>query len=783
MSRLKIQADESPKWSKLPSSQIYLVGLFLVFIVGFGLQALLNYSIGQTIDRLDQQTQNTRYQGYLSENILHSIQTIETQFYRLTISQNASMREHSLAQIYQAKEAIEADLMVLQQGGQFSQRRLVQAVIEAEPILFDFNAEQTSRCPRTEAALIKTLAELVGEIEGLEGLLKHRDTLMASQASGLTQVMIDIRQHVRQLVPFFEDLLVSADGFRQLYAQSLQQVEQAVVTEKRQYRQWQIGLTLLVMLLGLISIDVVARQLRRAHQHLEASEAYVSDVLESQSSILVVTDGLTIIDASGGFFAFYDHYPDLAAFLEQYQCICDTFIKEEGLIYKFEDKNWVEYILEHPDQTHRAKILRKGKVHTFHLSATKSARFNRFIVSLTDITEIQALNQRLEQEKDRALDSAKSKSEFLANMSHEIRTPLNAILGFIEVLKEKEMDPERLRYLRTVHYSGQTLLGIINDILDFSKIENNKLEVDIHRFDPRQELSSVAHLFEARCEEKKLCFNLEIAPDLPGKIESDPLRIKQVLSNFLSNAVKFTPSGKAVSLKIYYDFEQQRLHCEVKDQGIGIAKENQAKIFEAFSQAESSTTRQFGGTGLGLSISTRLVEMLGGELKLESELGQGSCFAFSVPAKLIQAAPSVAQKSEKKITLAKLSGKVLLVEDNPTNQMLMKVVLKKIGIEFDVANDGVEGVRMFEAQPYDAILMDENMPNMSGVEATQKIRQLEAQGGQTPVPIIALTANAIKGDRERFLAAGMDNYLTKPVDFVLLGQILSNYLPAQSTDG
>jgi hypothetical protein len=167
MSRLKIQADESPKWSKLPSSQIYLVGLFLVFIVGFGLQALLNYSIGQTIDRLDQQTQNTRYQGYLSENILHSIQTIETQFYRLTISQNASMREHSLAQIYQAKEAIEADLMVLQQGGQFSQRRLVQAVIEAEPILFDFNAEQTSRCPRTEAALIKTLAELVVEIEGL----------------------------------------------------------------------------------------------------------------------------------------------------------------------------------------------------------------------------------------------------------------------------------------------------------------------------------------------------------------------------------------------------------------------------------------------------------------------------------------------------------------------------------------------------------------------------------------------------------------------------------------
>jgi two-component system, sensor histidine kinase len=761
--------------NKLSKSTLHLIALFMVFIVGFGLQALLNYSISKTIERLDQQTQNTRYQGYLSENVLHSVQIIESEFYRMTIEEHPGVREENFALIRQAKQDIEQDIRVLQQGGVFSQRRLNMGMNHDFPQYF-FDSVDTARCLDTEAELLLTLSDLMEQIDDFTGLLVQRDQLMYSSSPELTHVMLDIRHAVRQLIPLFDTLKQNADRFRELYATSLQTVEQAVSVEKSKYRTWQVGLTLFVLIFGLWVIDFVSRQLRRTHKHLEASEAYASDVLESQSNIIVVTDGLKIIDASGGFFAFFDHFADLPAFLSQHQCICDTFVKEPGLIYKFEDKNWVEYILEHSDQTHRAKMMRKGKVHTFHLSATKSTRFSRYIVSLVDITEIEQLNQRLEQEKDRALASTQSKSEFLANMSHEIRTPLNAILGFIEVLKEKEIDPERLRYLRTVHYSGQTLLGIINDILDFSKIESNKLEIDLHGFDPRQELTSVAHLFEARSEEKKLCFNLEMAEDLPGEIESDPLRIKQVLSNFLSNAVKFTPSGKAVSLKINYDFTNQRLLCEVRDEGIGIAKDNQAKIFEAFSQAESSTTRQFGGTGLGLSISTRLIEMLGGELSLESELGQGSCFRFDIPAKLLKKAPSKLQTSPVKIQLAQLTGKVLLVEDNPTNQMLMKVVLKKIGVEFDVANDGLEGVAMFEAQSYDAILMDENMPNMSGIEATQKIREIETQTNKTPTPIIALTANAIKGDRERFMAAGMNDYLTKPVDFTLLGQVLSQFL-------
>lgn len=766
---------------KISASNIHLIGLYLVFIAGFGLQAMLNFSISKTIEQLDYETQNIRYQGYLSENILHGVQTMEANFYRLTITENALVRQASMAEIKRAKQDVVNYFSVLQNGGAFSLRQVSIAPSGAPKKVYLYNPPKEGVVLDVKSQVLTLINNLVDDIERFESMLLQRDQMMRQSSPELTEVMIEIRVNVRELMPKFEEMMLYSDQLRQVYAEDFLLVEQRVSAEKVKYRNLQLALTLLVLLLGIWLIDYVARQLRRTHRNLQASEAYVSDVLESQSHIIVVTDGVRIIDASGGFFAFFKQYPDLSAFLQQHQCICDVFIKEPGLVYKFEDKNWVEYILEHPDQTHRAKIQRDQKVFTFQLTATRSTRFKRFIVSLADITEIEALNQRLEQEKDRALASTKSKSEFLANMSHEIRTPLNAILGFIELLKEKEINPERLSYLRTVYYSGQTLLGIINDILDFSKIENNKLDLDIHAFDPRQELSSVAHLFAARCEEKKLCFKFDMADGLPGKIESDPLRIKQVLSNLLSNAVKFTPSGKTVDLKIDYDTEYQHLVCEVRDQGIGIAKENQNKVFEAFSQAESSTTRQYGGTGLGLSISRRLIEMLGGELKLESQLGLGSCFIFRIPAKLIQAKPSKPALLDKKVELASLSGKVLLVEDNPTNQMLMKVVLKKIGVEFDVANDGDEGVAMYQANTYDAIIMDENMPNMSGIEATKRIRQLEAVSQKETIPIIALTANAIKGDRERFMAVGMDDYLTKPVDFKLLGQILSKYLPKQPT--
>jgi len=384
---------------------------------------------------------------------------------------------------------------------------------------------------------------------------------------------------------------------------------------------------------------------------------------------------------------------------------------------------------------------------------------------------IQIMAEDLQVEKNNALMATQSKSTFLANMSHEIRTPLNAITGFIQLLKEQEDNPNKLNYLKTIDNSSQSLLGIINDILDFSKIESNKLEFDHIDFDPHESFSSVADLFKAKCSEKNILLKIDMDPDIPHSLHSDPLRIKQVISNLLSNAVKFTEAGKSIRLEIEYNKPLEELNIAVIDQGIGIPAEKQEKVFEAFSQAETSTTRQFGGTGLGLAISSLLVKLLGGHLSLESEEGKGSKFFFTLP---VKEGKPIKKRSKTIEENVKKAGKILLVEDNKTNQMLMGAILKKMGIDYDLAEDGLLAVEAYQNEQYELILMDENMPNMSGSEATIKIREIESQTGDH-VPIVALTANAMKGDRERFLEAGMDDYLTKPLKIPELNRIIQTY--------
>ena len=372
----------------------------------------------------------------------------------------------------------------------------------------------------------------------------------------------------------------------------------------------------------------------------------------------------------------------------------------------------------------------------------------------------------------RAKQSSKSKSEFLANMSHEIRTPLNAILGFIDLLKEKESDGEKLKYIETVQNSSNTLLGIINDILDFSKIESGNLNIDKVDFNVDEEFKTLVELFRAKASEKSINLTLIMDDHMPSALHSDPLRIKQVIANLLSNALKFTPRNGTVELHIGY--KEKKLVIAVKDSGIGVPKEKQKHIFKAFSQAESSTTRKYGGTGLGLSISSRLISMLGGTLQLESEEGKGSTFSFSIDVEI---------GKYKKLTPTKETDfqdihnkSILLVEDNKANQMFMSLILKKFKLKYDIANDGLEAVSAFENQTYDLILMDENMPNLNGIEATKRILKIEEEKKLEHTPIIALTANALKGDREKFLDAGMDEYLTKPINKDKLAQTFKTFL-------
>ena len=389
---------------------------------------------------------------------------------------------------------------------------------------------------------------------------------------------------------------------------------------------------------------------------------------------------------------------------------------------------------------------------------------------MSDINEIMKAQEELDRQMKETKRAMKVKEEFLANMSHEIRTPLNAILGFVDIIYKRETDKENKKYLEIISKSGQNLLTIINDILDFSKIESGKLHIEKIEFNPKEEFESIIYLFESKAKEKNIKLHINFT-NLKWNIISDPIRIKQVISNFISNAIKFTPENKNIYCNINYNYQTERLYVEVIDEGIGISKDKLKTIFEPFSQADSSTTRKYGGTGLGLTISKKLVELLGGQLKVESIEGEGSKFIFIIPAKpttKIENNTKIIPKTEEEI---KFKGKILVVEDNKANQLFLQIILKSLGIEdLDLASDGVKAIEKVKENSYDIIFMDENMPNMNGIEATKKIKSMGII-----TPIIAVTANALSGDKEKFLET-MDDYLSKPIKKEELIEILKKYL-------
>ncbi len=385
--------------------------------------------------------------------------------------------------------------------------------------------------------------------------------------------------------------------------------------------------------------------------------------------------------------------------------------------------------------------------------------------------EIQAINLILASAKKEAEQASHQKSQFLANMSHEIRTPLNAITGFISLLHEKETDAEKIKYLQVIKSSSDSLLQIISDILDISKIESGKIEIDNINFNPYEELITVAELFQEKAAQNGVELKIHYSHKMPEILFSDAHRIKQILSNLLSNAVKFTPKGSVVKCIVCY--AAGRLHIRVKDFGIGIPEDKQKVIFEPFSQAENSTSREYGGTGLGLAISAKLAKQLGGKLTLKSQEGRGSTFTLIVKMPI---GKDIQENMNKVESEAPLTGRILIVEDMEANRMFLGIILDNAGLTYDTAINGIEAIEKFKTKKYDLILMDENMPKMSGITATKVILTMEKEGSLKHTPIISLTANALKGDKERFLKSGMDDYLSKPVDPNSLTSTLRKYL-------
>lgn len=401
----------------------------------------------------------------------------------------------------------------------------------------------------------------------------------------------------------------------------------------------------------------------------------------------------------------------------------------------------------------------------------------------TTSTEVKKLNDNLEDtiaKKTKDLEdtilelqlATKVKSEFLANMSHELRTPLNAITGFLTLLQHGEKDPERLKKFEIIDKASQNLMDIISDILDITKIESGELELEYSVFDMNELIEDTFSLFLARASSEEITMRLH-SSSLPKTFVSDPLRIKQVLSNLLSNAIKFTPRGNSIDFNVTCDNEKKILHIDVVDTGCGIQKKNLEHIFQVFSQADSSSTREYGGTGLGLSISNQLAHLLGGSIEVISEVGKGSTFSFLVPC--VEEETKEVDNETAESTL-ELKGHVLVAEDNHSNQMLMELLLEEYGVTCDIAEDGLIACEYFKHNSYNMILMDENMPNLSGSEATKLIREYEQNNNLERTPIVACTANALKGDRERFIAIGMDDYISKPIHYDLLKEMLVRYL-------
>ncbi len=582
---------------------------------------------------------------------------------------------------------------------------------------------------------------------------------------------------------------------------------------------------------------------------------------------------------------FFDIFPydSFDEYREQYDCICDMFESAEGLIQStIGDQYWIAYINEHPLQTHHVMMIDKDhNERIFSVSVQSLDKDELYVVTFADVTELQRA-------KDEAKLAAKMKGEFLANMSHEIRTPMNGILGFTNLLEKSGLSDKQQRYIEIINGSTMTLLAIINDILDFSKLESGKLELELLPYDPIVEMNKLAQLFVPRLEEKNIRFKVKIDPLISECIYIDLLRIQQIISNLLSNAIKFTShDGEIIFEVILLEKMENSLSIRigVRDNGIGITAQQQEKIFEAFGQADGSTTRKFGGTGLGLSICSYLVGLMNSSIHVESIYSEGSYFYFDLPVsvchveatmvsyfknriiRIIKTSqdmscqekviayisqlnlPYVLQESLQEsprtdvyvvfcdtdpqlieilqnrkndivficsetemeeqfdsvlhisgldnnfsalynalLTVSTkegghgstvkscnkfltFSGKVLVAEDNPTNQLLIREYFNNYNLEADIVENGQEAVDIVRSNKYDLILMDINMPVMCGSEALHHIR---ANGIKTP--IVALTANAMAGDKERFLKEGFNRYLSKPIIQEELESVLSKYL-------
>ena len=526
-------------------------------------------------------------------------------------------------------------------------------------------------------------------------------------------------------------------------------------------------------------------------KHLDPTRAIpgrVRSALDTLAEGLLVIDGKQqIVLANRAFANLLGKQPDD---LIGYQAADFHWVTAEGEVVGRDDGPWVKALREGAPQTNVLLRLqeRGDRRRTFMVNCSPvdagGGKYGGVLISFDDVTELEEKEVELRKSKEEAEAANRAKSEFLANMSHEIRTPMNAILGFTEVLQRgyARSEDDSRRFLRTIHASGRHLLELINDILDLSKIESGRLEVECCRVAPHTLIHEIVQVLGVKAHEKGISLGYRPQGALPETIVSDPARLRQILTNLVGNAIKFTDQGGVrIVTRLLDEHSDPQVAIDVIDTGIGMAPHQLDAIFDPFVQADSSVTRRFGGTGLGLSISRRLARALGGDIVVRSEPGRGSTFTATVSAGDLQGVRLMAPRellatvgepaAEERTKWTFPPARVLVVDDGEENRELVNVVLQEIGLQVHLAENGQVGVDKARTEHYDVILMDVQMPVMDGFTATATLRR---RGVATP--IFALTANAMKGFEQQCLDAGFSGYMTKPISIKGLVQTLAGLL-------
>lgn len=514
----------------------------------------------------------------------------------------------------------------------------------------------------------------------------------------------------------------------------------------------------------LLSKARIFLDLDRVKQELSESKKQFQDVVQDQTDMICRTDRKLNITFAN------------RAMLMGFAINYDSLMGQNLLGWlNPKDSNELKTSLENLNPNHAVikqhHTLKLSDSRQMWVSTVARALFDKnyqpvgFQLVMRDISNEVKSRKELIKAREKAEAATKSKSMFLANMSHEIRTPINSILGMIDVLMETEVNEDQMEDLEVIQYSAKKLLGLLNDLLDFSKIEANQIKLEKIYFNLHDELGKIIRLQEIKAKEKDNKLVLNIAENVPERIQGDSLRLGQILINLVNNALKFTEGG-TVELKAEVESEtedQVRIRFSVSDTGIGMDKQARDIIFEFFEQGDPSVTREYGGTGLGLAISKSLCEMMGGKINLESEINKGTTFWIEIDFDR--------EKPKKNTNNDRM--KVLIVEDNLLNQKVVSATLRKNGYDFDLADNGKIAVEKAAKTPFDIIIMDIQMPVMDGYDATRLIRENEEkQPGDHRAKIIALTANATKEDRKKCMEIGMDEYMTKPFKFKELEQII-----------